>query len=132
MTKLVDTDMKIVVGETGAVNYDLNRSVCNGCTQLTKNSNEIAVGCDKYALRKCLIVLSFLWSQPCLDSVKKDDLESCLSILAIFQNEDAFTQITKHIILSTSLLSSSTMFSLSSISLEEAIPDDIIRRLRIK
>lgn len=88
--------------------------------------NEIAVVCDKYAFRELLIPWSFLWSQPYLDSVEKDGFESWLFISIVFRNEDAFTRITKHLILNTSLSSSGILSHLSGIDLEEGIPDGII------
>ena len=85
---------------------------------------EIAVVCDKYALRKCVVPWSFLWSHPYLDSVEKDGFESWLFISIVFQNEDVFTRITKHLILNTRVSSSGILGN--AINIGEGVPDDIM------
>ena len=91
--------------------------------------DDIAVTCDKYALRKCLIPWSLLWSQPYLDSVEKDGFESWLFISIVFQDKDTFTRITEHLILNTKLSSSGDLSDSKGISLGEGVPDKIICEL---
>ena len=91
--------------------------------------NDIAVACDKYALRKCLIPWSLLWSQPYLDSVEIDGFESWLFISIVFQDKAVFTRITQHLILNTRLSSSGDLSDSKGIILGEGIPDKIICEL---
>ena len=92
----------------------------------------IAVICDKYDLRKCLVPWTVLWSKPWLKSVEKTGFESWLFISIVFCNDDAFTRITKHLILNTTLSSSSTLFNVNGINVEEGISDGIICKLLIR
>ena len=87
---------------------------------------EIAVVCDKYAMRKCVIPWSSLWSQLYLDSVENDGFEPWLFISVVFQNEDVFTRITKHLILNTRMSSSCILTNSNGITFDEGVPGDII------
>lgn len=86
---------------------------------------EIAMVCDKYALRNCIVPWALLWSQPYLDSIEKDGYESWLFISIVFRNEDAFTRITKHLILNTTV-SSSGILTKGNTVIGEGVPDDIV------
>ena len=108
--------MKIVHHQTGMVPTQVSFQMLH----------EIAVICDKYALRKCLIPWSVMWSQPYLDSVEDDGYEHWLFISMVFWIEDAFTWITRHLILNTSLSASGMLSSFSDVNVEEGIPDNII------
>lgn len=92
---------------------------------------DMAVVCDKYDLRECLVSWSSLWSEPYLDSVEKSGFGSWLFISIAFQNKLAFTQITRHLILYSFLSSSGTLSSLSDDNYEAGVSDDIIRELHI-
>ena len=87
--------------------------------------------CDKYALRSCLVPWSTLWSQPYFDYMEKDGFESWLFISIVFRIEDAFTRITKHLVLNTRLSSSGVLLKASGNDLEEGIPEGIICKLRV-
>lgn len=88
--------------------------------------NKIAVVCDKYDLRECLVAWSFLWSQPYIDCIEKDGFESWLFLSIVFWDQGAFTQVTKHLILNTILSPSGMLCSTSGKNLEKHIPDFII------
>ena len=88
----------------------------------------IAVICDKYDLRVCLIPWSYHWMQPYMKTTEKDGFESWLFISIVFRNEIAFTRITKHLILNSTLSSTGDLSSLNGIDLELGVPDEVIRK----
>lgn len=89
--------------------------------------DNIAVVCDKYDLRECLMPWSLLWSQPYYENIEQDYFERWLFISIVFRNESAFTRITKYLILETTLLPNS--LTVHDIDVEEGIPCEIIRKL---
>lgn len=100
----------------------------NGAVPITvsfQQLGEIAMVCDKYALRDCVVPWALLWSQPYLDSIEKDGFESWLFIPIVFQIEGAFTRITKHLILNTTV-SSSGILTKGNTIIGEGVPDDIV------
>lgn len=89
--------------------------------------DDIAMVCDKYDLRECLMPWSLLWSQPYYENIEQDYFERWLFISIVFRNESAFARITKHMILETTLLPSN--LTVHDIDVEEGIPYEIIRKL---
>ena len=90
--------------------------------------DDIAVVCDKYDLRECLMPWSLLWSQPYFENMEQDYSGRWLFMSIVFRNESAFTRITKHLILETTLLPSKLTVH-SDIDVGEGCPDEIIRKL---
>jgi hypothetical protein len=87
---------------------------------------DLAIVCDKYALRNCILPWASIWSQPYVDRAEKDGYKSWLFISMTFRMEDVFTQITKHIILNAVVSESGTLSCGNAIDLAEGIPDYIM------
>lgn len=97
----------------------------------------IAVVCDKYELRECLVPWSLVWFQPYLDFIERLDFERWLFISIAFRNESTFTRITKHLIKTASLIPSSRepvswqpgyLTTYNDVDIEEGVRSDIIRK----
>lgn len=87
---------------------------------------ELAIICDKYALRNCILPWASIWSQPYVDRAERDGYESWLFISMTFRMEDVFARITKHIILNAVVLESGTLSCGNAVDLAEGIPDYIM------
>ena len=87
---------------------------------------DLAIVCDKYALRKCILPWASIWSQPYVGCAEKDGYESWLFISITFRMEDIFARITKHIILNAVVLECGTLSCGKAIDLAEGIPDYIM------
>ena len=87
---------------------------------------DLAIVCDKYALRKCILPWASIWSQPYVGCAEKDGYESWLFISMAFRLEDIFARITKHIILNSVMLESDTLSCGNAIDWAEGIPDRVM------
>lgn len=87
---------------------------------------DIAVICDKYDLRNCLLPWCQLWSQPYIDRVEQDGYESWLFMSIAFRNEGLFAQITKRLVLNTAVSSSRALSCGNGSDFIEGVPDEII------
>jgi hypothetical protein len=87
---------------------------------------DIAVVCDKYALRSCVLPWSHLWSQPYVDHVEKDGFESWLFISTVFRNQSIFTRTTKHLILNAKLSKEGDLSHGNVTDLSKRVSDSII------
>ena len=90
---------------------------------------ELAVVCDKYDLRRCFGQWPPLWSKPYFSQLKKEGFESWLFISIVFGDQEAFAEITRHLILNSKLSETGTLLTANGYDFSGGVPESVLSPL---
>lgn len=92
---------------------------------------EIASICDKYDLVRGLGLWPGTWAQHYMDRIQKKGFEDWLFVASVFKQKEAFTKITRHLILNSKLDAiTGELETADDWSFSEGVPSTVIGTLK--
>ena len=87
---------------------------------------QVAVICDKYDLKRCLGPWTKIWATPYLDCYARQGYEKLLFISVVFQFDELFKDVTRHIVINSEISEQGTLVTTTGVDLSEGVSSAIL------
>lgn len=91
-----------------------------------KQLYQVAVMCDKYDLKRCLGPWTNIWATPYLDCYKRQGYEEWLFMSIVFQYDDLFKEVTRHLVINTEISEQGTLVTITGFDLSEGVSSTVL------